>query len=103
MVGVVTLVRATVAMTLVMWHNGSLNRLKELFMVKFVLLVVFIWALALASFIAGRESIEEVKQIDKVCPEQKEKLITSSHSSNGTICVYQESHQRKGKIKRIEL
>ena len=46
---------------------------------------------------------QSVKQIDRICPEQKAKLITSSHSNAGTICVYQESWKNKGKIKRIEL
>jgi hypothetical protein len=69
---------------------------------------VFLFAVLLAvthsaTFYAGRQSVEQVKQIDKVCPEQKEKLISSSHSNAGTICVYQEPWQRKGKVKRIEL
>lgn len=39
----------------------------------------------------------------RVCPEQNAKLITSSHSNNGTICVYQEPWKTKGKIKRVGL
>ena len=46
---------------------------------------------------------QSVKQIDRICPEQKAKLITSSHSNAGTICVYQEPWKNKGKIKRVEL
>ena len=65
------------------------------------------WIALIAMFVtfglgyaAGRDS---VKQIDKVCPQQKAKLITSSHSNNETICVYQEPWSAKGRLKRIEL
>jgi hypothetical protein len=55
-------------------------------------------------YVAGHDAGQNsVKQIDKACPEQKEKLISSSHSNAGTICVYQESWKTRGKVKRIEL
>jgi hypothetical protein len=72
-------------------------------MIKAIGLLALVWSVAAISFYAGRESVEQVKQIDKVCPEQKEKLISSSHSHTGTICVYQEPWKIKGKVKRIEL
>jgi len=59
--------------------------------------------IVVCSFIIGRQSVEEVKPIDKPCPEQKEKLLSSSHSHTGTICVYEEPWKIKGNVKRIEL
>ena len=67
------------------------------------MIVGFIVTLALATTYAYSAGQRSVKQIDKVCPEQKEKLISSSHSNAGTICVYQESWKTRGKVKRIEL
>jgi hypothetical protein len=67
---------------------------------KFGPVVLVIIAAISIGYYAGRNSI---KQIDRICPEQKAKLITSSHSNAGTICVYQEPWKNKGKIKRIEL
>ena len=67
------------------------------------LLAVLLTITHSASFFIGRMTVEEIKQIDRICPEQKAKLITSSHSNAGTICVYQESWKNKGKIKRIEI
>jgi hypothetical protein len=58
---------------------------------------------ATAYHVGKLDGQQSVKQIDRICPEQKAKLITSSHSNAGTICVYQEPWKNKGKIKRIEL
>jgi hypothetical protein len=83
------------------------NRLKEKFMSRLGiwLLTVLLGTmmLVITASMFYRFGQQSVKQIDKVCPEQKEKLISSSHSNAGTICVYQEPWKRKGKIKRIEL
>jgi hypothetical protein len=83
------------------------NRLKEKLMSRLgiwlitVLLGTIMLAITASMFYYfGQQS---VKQIDHICPEQKAKLITSSHSNAGTICVYQEPWKNKGKIKRIEL
>ena len=67
------------------------------------MIVGFIVMLALATTYAYFAGQRSVKQIDRICPEQKAKLITSSHSNAGTICVYQASWKNKGKIKRVEL
>jgi hypothetical protein len=66
-------------------------------------LIVSLIAVIISFWLGHVQGRDSVKQIDKVCPEQKAKLITSSHSKNETICVYQEPWQRKGLVKRISL
>jgi hypothetical protein len=65
----------------------------------FVLLIVGLLGYA-TGYEVGQRS---VKQIDKICPEQKAKLITSTHSNIETICVYQEPWKTTGKVKRVKL
>ena len=73
-------------------------------MVKgWVALTVSLIATIISFWLGHVQGRDSVKQIDRICPEQKAKLITSSHSNAGTICVYQEPWKNKGKIKMIEL
>jgi len=61
---------------------------------------IVILAIATSAYNMGKDSVE---LINKPCPEQKEKLLSSSHSHTGTICVYEEPWKIKGNVKRIEL
>jgi hypothetical protein len=72
--------------------------------IVFLLEISVILIVGLLGYTTGYEvGQRSVKQIDKACPQQEEKLISSSHSHTGTICVYQEPWKIKGKVKRIEL
>lgn len=54
-------------------------------------------------FFLGGHSIKG--DTPKVCPseENKGKLVASSHSKDGVVCVYMEPWKPRGKTRRVEL